>query len=271
MRVFLVIISVVLAFELCGQPPVDGWSKGAKNVDGVVSYTYETFSKYYAGTDLVRINRNTQSVNFFGAAGLTNWLDIQASLPIIITKKNYSGLQDFSVFLKGKFLNKELNSGNSISFFGSVGYSTPMTAYETESLFAIGQQATALDFRGIIQFKHSTGWFIMGQSGHTAKFDPVPSSLPIAFKMGRAKAKYYWDVWLDYQQAFGGTDYRDGSNSPFTTLGVLYTKVGGSFYKPIKNGSSGIAGGVSYVLNGRNVGQAMAISMSFIQKIGGEN
>ena len=248
------------------QPPVDGWSKGKGNIDAVVSYSYESYSKYYAGYDMVSLGRKTQGVSLYAAAGLAEWLDVQMSVPYVITQPGYSGLQDFSSYLKARAINKNLSAGGSLTMFTSLGFLAPMTAYETESLFAIGQQATAFDIRGIVQFKHTTGFFVMGQSGYTIRVDPVTSSLPAALKMGLAKSKYYFDVWVDFQHAFGGSDYRDGSNSSFRTFGVSYAKIGASFYRPFKGGKSGIALGGSYVLGGRNIGKAYTGALSFIKK-----
>jgi len=257
---------ILVSFTSISQPVVDGFMKGKGNMDLVGSYSFDTFSKYFAYDGKVPINRTTQSASLFVAVGLTPWLDVQLNVPYVITKKNFSNFQDISLYLKFRFLKKSFTKGD-LSLMATAGFATPMSNYNTESLFAIGQQASVLDGRLVFQYFMKTGWFIMGQSGYTLRSDPTPSSIPIAFKVGYAKASYYFDVYYDFQHAFGGTDYRDGTNSAFTTLGVSYHKIGGTFYKPFSEGKMGVAFGLFSVLFGRNVGQSIGGSVAYIYKM----
>ncbi|MGB0402559.1 MAG: transporter [Salibacteraceae bacterium] len=259
-------ICLLASLSAFSQPVVDGFMKGKGNMDVVGSYNFETFSKYFASTGKVPISRTTQSASLFVAAGLTSFLDVQVSVPYVITKKNFTNFQDMSVYLKWRFLNKSTDKGT-LSFMTTAGFGTPMSNYNTESLYAIGQQASAFDGRLVAQYFLKTGWFFMAQTGYTLRSEPTPSSIPAAIKVGLAKDKFYFDFYYDFQYALGGTDYLDGSNSKFTTLGVSYHKLGGTFYKPILKGKAGLAFGAYSVISGRNVGQSIGASAAFIYKI----
>jgi hypothetical protein len=206
--------------------------------------------------------------------GLTNWLDAQVGIPYISTKPDFSGLQDFSTYLKAAIWNKYYQNGSNFRFMLSAGTSFPLTDYNTENLFSIGQQAHALDGRIIMQYTASNGFFAMVQGGYTHREDPVPSSYPAAIKIGWARDTYYVDLWYDHQMAIGGNDYLDyrderratgSTDITFRSLGVSYGKAGITYYRPFGK-SMGVALGASYVLWGRNVGQAFAFSASFIKR-----
>ncbi|UTW61131.1 hypothetical protein KFE98_14040 [bacterium SCSIO 12741] len=257
---------MMLTLGAWAQPPIDGFSKGKGNLDLVGGLTFESFSKYFAHDGPVSINRATTAFSIFAAAGITDRLDAQINIPVIYTKPDQSGLQDLSIFLKYAWI-KRSSDNHHFTLGTALGFSTPMMDYPTQSLFAIGQQATSFDGRIYGQYRWPSGWFVMAQTGYTYRLDPVPSSTPAALKIGLAKAKYYWDVWYDFQHAYGGNDYRDGNNASFRTFGVSYHKVGGTFYKPFSSGKSGVALGAFFVISGRNIGQSIGVSGAYIYKI----
>lgn len=271
-----ILTGLLISFNILAQPAVDGFMKGKGMMDIVPGFSFESYSNYYGSlNETTPIQRSTMALSLFSAAGLTNWLDIQVSVPYISTKPEFSGLQDFSSYLKFSILNKGFESGSSLRVMLTGGVSFPMSDYNTENLFSIGQQATALDGRLVIQLMKSNGFFIMTQGGITSREDPVPSSYPAALKIGWAKAEKYIDVYYDQQIAVGGNDYLDYSREisdngttdiTFRSLGVSYGKLGATYYRPIGS-SSGFALGASYVLWGRNVGQAVTFSAAFIQKV----
>lgn len=248
------------------QPAVDGFMKGKGNMDLVASITIDNFSKYFAAPGAIPLGRTTTSASFYGAAGITNWLDVQVNLPYVMTAPNWSNLQDVSMYAKARVLNKTLKKGT-LSALVASGFSTPLSNYPTQGLNAIGQQATAVDGRLVVQYFMNNGWFGMLQGGYTYRSNPTPESIPMALKIGKAANNYYFDVYYDFQQANGGADYRDGTNPLFTTLGVSYHKVGGTYYKPFNEGKMGIAVGAYSVLAGRNVGQSIGGNIAFIYKV----
>ena len=263
---FIIIISLWFSFSLAAQPAVDGFMKGKGNIDVVGGLTFDSFLKFHASDGLASLSRTTTSASVFASAGITKWLDAQINIPYVMTASNWSNLQDISVFLKGRFLNKTLKKGTFYSLVAT-GFSTPISNYPTQGLNAIGQQATAVDVRLVMQYFANNGWFGMLQVGFTGRSTPTPTSVPVAVKIGKAANNYYFDIYYDFQNAEGGSDYRDGTNRAFTTLGVSYHKLGGTFYKPFNEGKRGIALGAYSVLAGRNVGQSIGGSAAFIYKI----
>ncbi len=262
-----IIAWLVIAFQtMLAQPAVDGFMKGKGNMAAVTSVTVDNFSQYFADPGLVPISRTTTSFSAFMAAGITNWLDIQMNIPYVLTANKWSNFQDISVFAKMRFFQKDLVTGT-FDMMATTGFLTPLSNYPTQGLNAIGQQATALDGRLVMQYFNNSGWFVMAQGGYTYRTAPTPESLPLALKFGKAAADYYVDFYYDFQQASGGSNYLDGTNPLFTSLSVTYHKIGGSYYKPFKDSKAGIAVGVYGVLFGRNVGQSIGGNIAFIYNI----
>lgn len=246
------------------QPLVDGFNKGKGNMDLVMSYSYDTFKKYYAAPGLINLNRNTNVVSFFTAIGITNKWTMQASIPYVTTGSE-SSLQDMSIISKLGIMEISLKKGK-LSFLVSNGVLFPLTNYQTEGISALGQQATSLDNRIIGQYFHNNGMFVMGQSGYTLRLDPVPSSIPLSLKVGLAKEKNYFDAWIDYQKGEKGNSYRDGFNTSFRNFTVSYTKVGVTYYRALLN-KLGVALNLSNTLTGDNVGKSTTVSLAVIYKL----
>lgn len=276
LRIWLAVsILWIGCIQLSAQPVVDGFMKGKSNMDLALGASYETFGSYFgAMNETVPISRSTAAFNIFAAGGITNWLDAQINVPYVSTQGTFSGMQDFSGFLKFSLLNKYYESGASLRIILAAGYFFPMTSYNTESLYSIGQQAQGNDARLVVQVMRPNGFFLMFQGGHTYREDPTPSSYASAIKVGWAKEKHYIDIWYDQQMAVGGNDYLDyrdeiadnGSTEiTFRSLGVSYGKIGFTYYRPLGT-YTGLAAGFSQVVWGRNVGQASMLSVSFIKK-----
>ena len=255
-NILIVGFAIFCGLGLFAQPAVDGFMKGKGNMDLVGSLTFDSFSKYYAAPGPIALPRTTTSASVFVAAGITDWLDAQINIPYVMTAQNWSNLQDISMYVKGRFLNKSLKKGTFSALFAG-GIATPISNYPTQGLNAIGQQSTAVDGRLVMQYFANNGWFGMLQGGYTYRSNPTPGSVPVALKVGKAANNYYFDVYYDFQEAQGGADYRDGTNPAFTSLGVSYHKLGGTFYKPFNEGKMGVALGAYGVASGRNVGQSI--------------
>ena len=219
----LLIISLPLA--LFSQGRVDGFFKGKGNLDLVFGGGYEANDKYFAGTTKRGLTRNVTFFNTFVAYGITDKLDVNASLPYIDVNGVENDFQDYAIYLKH---NTFVKNGWSISL--AMGFSSNLVDYQTEEASAIGQQAKTIDGRLVVQRFFSESIFVMAQGGYSYKNNPVPNAIPFALKLGWAKANYYIDVWYDFQHSIGGFDYRgDPSPTTFRSLGVSYHKIGGTF------------------------------------------
>ncbi|HAW53307.1 MAG TPA: hypothetical protein DCX54_13425 [Flavobacteriales bacterium] len=266
--VYLLFISSLSAYA---QPALDGFMRGKYNLDLAPSVSYETYGQYFSKlNNKVSVSRTSIPVSMYAAYGITDWLDVQTSIPYVYTEPELSGMQDFSVYVKGKLVDRQVSEGDYIKLLLSIGGKTPMSRYETQSVNSIGQADTAVDCRVVLQYSNSDGFFAMAQGGYTARVGMVPSSTPLAFKIGWAKEKFYLDIWYDQQWAFGGNDYqdvRDGKkNISFRSFGVSYGKLGITYYKPFGK-RSGFSSGLSYVMWGRNIGQAIIVSAGFVHRL----
>jgi len=256
----IIIILTILINNLHSQSPVDGYNKGKGNATIVGSFSNESYSKYYSASGLSTIKRTTQAYNLFGIVGITEKFDAQISVPYIVSGTE-SSFQDISVYLKYTLLQKEKTK-----ILVAFGQSSPLANYKISGLYALGQQASTLDMRLILQRGLGNNLFVMAQSGYTKRSFPTPSSVPASVKFGYATNKLYVDIWFDYQYAFGGSDYADGQGKPFTTLGIGYSKIGGQVYKTL-NSHLGLALAGCYILSGRNVGKATILSGSLIYNL----
>ena len=234
-------------------------------MDFVLGAGAEGSINYFAGNELISLGRLISNVNFFYAVGCTDWFDVNLSVPVVMIPPEI-GLQDGSIYLKFRLFEKEMKSGK-LSMTLAPGFSRYLTNYETEGLSAIGQQATTFDFRPLVHYQWNSGLFLTGQASYLYRLDPVPSSMNAGIKIGFAAAEYYYDFWIDHQTSFGGLDYL-GTPAPttFRELGVDYTKIGGTFYTPIKE-RWGFFAGASFIVYGRNVSQGAALNLGFVFKV----
>jgi hypothetical protein len=247
---------------------VDGFNKGAGNVDVVASFSYEKGSAYYLAEGTAAIKRSRTAATLFAAGGITDDLDLQLSIPFI-SNSTEAGFQDASAFLKWLPVKTALGKGK-LTFGAALGYSLPLTDYQTEGVNAIGQHATSVIPMGVVQYTWDAGCFVSLVGGEVFASDPTPDALIGTLRFGHFNATHYWELYVQGQQADGGKNYRGtGELAPmsFTQLGVDFVKAGGKYYKPIGT-RFGVVGEASYVLSGRNVDQAVLVAGSFIVKFG---
>ena len=253
MRLLIGLLFCFPITELFSQGKIDGFYRGKGNTTITLGAGFENNKDYLAGKDETDMSRKLYYVNLFTAYGITENLDIQASLPYIEIDKN-KNLQDVSVFLKYRALKKQISNGT-LAISVASGFSTNVSDYKIGGLNDIGQQATIIDARAMVHYQTNTGWFATLQSGYSFKQEEVPNSLPITFKAGQALNNWYYDVYYDYQHSFGGIDYLETPPPQnFRRFGVDYHKIGGTGYRAITN-TFGAYLSVSYVLGGRNTFQ----------------
>ncbi len=258
------IITVTSSFS---QGLLDGYMKGKGNTDVALSASFESGSDFFIAEGTTTLSRSISSVNLFAAYGVTDWLDVVASLPYISNDGKESGLQDASLFLRLKVAEISVNDVKARFMLGA-GYQLPLTDYETESAFAIGQQGESKEIRGIVQLEKGH-YFMMLKVGYSFRNNPVTDALPLVAKVGIAKEKYYADLFVDYLEADGGTNYIPGTplsrQPPFQELGVSYLRIGGNYYRPLAPAIGGVVG-AAYTLDGRNIGKTFRVSAGIVAK-----
>lgn len=256
----LIFLNTFLVFS---QGLVDGFFKGKGKLDMAFSAMYQTSDKYFAGTKKINYERDLLSISAFGEYGITEKWDVILNIPVINFK-----LQDGAVFTKYHLVDVKL-FGNQFSVIPAVGLTTPLSNYNTESGQAIGQRATQIMPRLVLQQKLPAGMFIQVQGGYNYALNPVVSSVPFSAKLGMSFGddyQYYFDVWYDYQQGIGDIDYL--GNKPYNSFRefvVSYNRIGGVFFYQINKKIGAFING-SYIINGRNIGQAIGLGTGLVYK-----
>ncbi len=259
----LFLFPLLFSSTILSQGRVDGFYKGKGNIEVAFGGGAEFDTHYFAGRNRINLSRTIITSSLTVGTGLYDRLDLYLNIPYVSIGA-FRSVQDGSIFLKYLISKKELSKGDlSISLAG--GYSANLADYKTEGINAIGQQANILDVRPLVHFQSNT-WFATLQFAYNYKFDPVPNSTNGSFKVGRATAKYYFDIWYENNYTFGGFDYQGIPSPPsFRQLGVSYHKVGGTYYIPFRN-RLGFYTGLAYVLSGRNIGQGPIINVGIVLK-----
>ncbi|MEX0998104.1 MAG: transporter [Flavobacteriaceae bacterium] len=244
------------------QGKIDGFYRGSGNASSVLGLGFEDTPNYFIGTERSDIGRSLFFGSAFVAYGITPDFDINASLPFFVSNDK-PRVQDLTLFLKYRLFQTEFENSK-LEISSALGFSTPVSDYETGGLNDIGQKATILETRGVVHYQWNTGWFLTLQSGYSFKFDEVPNSFPLTFKSGRALSNWYYDFWYDYQKSFGGIDYR-GTPRPqnFKEIGVDYHKTGGTVYRPLGQ-DFGVYASFSYTISGRNVFQGAGYGIGLV-------
>ncbi len=247
------------------QGPIDGFFKGKNNFDIAGTFAYQHSETYYKGLDEIIYPRDLAIVNLFGAYGISKNFDLIGSIPFINGK-----FQDMSVFAKFDLIPGLFKKSTSpIHIVPAIGISFPMSNYATQTGQAIGQRATIIQPKLILQW-NIKNTFIQSQGGYNYTLSPVPSSYSLSSKFGLSKGRFYTDFWFEYQKANGGLDWTDNSID-FRELGVSYSRIGGVFYYKFKENTSKPNWGgfinYSYVLDGRNTGKATTIGVGVVYSV----
>ncbi len=274
--------SMSFVLSAWGQGIVDGFMKGAGQTDVVLSYSYESYSKYYAGTTAVE-NPNlgtirTQSANLFVAGGITPFLDVVLNVPYVrvAPTEGYwpaqSGMQDISAALRLLAFRREFGKFGQLDLLISGGVRAPMTNYVPDAAVAIGHQSTQWESRVMLQHRHPSGIFAMAQGGYVRLSNVmidrgyevfVPDAYEGVFRLGYASSKVFVCGWLHRRDAWSGTDL--GPGVPFPTNKIDVTRVGLDVAMPLPGLTRWAAVlGTGFTLNGRNVGHATRVSGGII-------
>jgi hypothetical protein len=240
------------------QGNIDGFFKSKGQLDLAFSASFSASKHYLMRQDKIEVPRSQGIISAFGIYGLTDNWSVIVGLPLINLE-----LQDASVFTKYKLAHCDSKNGE-FTLAPAVGISFPMSKYDTETAQAIGQRATVVQSKLLLQYKHLKNWFIQVQGGYNYAIDPVPSAFAASIKVGYIYEKWYFDIWADYQYGIGGEDYQEGRD--FRDLGVSFAKLGGVIYRNIGD-SSGVFFNGSYIFSGRNIGQAFYLSTGCVLKL----
>jgi len=244
------------------QGKVDGFYRGKGNGVVGLGLGFEDSKDYFAGRTKTGLTRNLYYANLYGVYGLTKDFDVSLAIPFMSSNTN-TNFQDLSLNAKYRVFRKAYTK-QQLELSLVAGFSTPIADYDIGGLNDLGQQATIIESRIMLHYNLVSGWFFTLQSGYSFKLQETPDSLPVTFKTGKATAKWYYDLFYDYQHTFGGIDYLGTPNPQnFREFGVSYHKVGATVYRPISK-HMGAYINVSYLITGRNAFRGSAYSTGLI-------
>jgi hypothetical protein len=273
---------VLLTQFLRSQGPLDGFLKGQGNIVTAISFSHESFDRYFVGNQETT-NRNlgtigTNSANLFVAGGLTEYLDLVLTLPYISTSasegfwSDQHNFQDISIYFKGRLYKLTAPDQSQLQLLVAGGVTTPLTDYIADAPVSIGNQSTQIEGRMIGHFKSKKGIFVTSQFGYIRRNNisldrgfeiSVPDAWDYILRTGGSLKKLYVDGWFQYQNSRTGTDI--GPGVPFPSNEIDFSRVGFTLYHPLPfMNHFGISVGAAFTLKGKNIGDSNRISGALI-------
>jgi hypothetical protein len=253
-------------------------------------YTREEWNEYWEGS-LKRDNGNigtltTQQATWMGAYGLTDRINILASLPYVWTKASQgvmagqSGSQDVTVGIKYRAFSTPLTTKGTLHGIAVLSATVPTTNYTPDFYpLSIGSSSRRATARGILSFQARNGLYVNGAAGYTrrgnVRLDRVayytndelfltnevqmPDVTDMALTLGYQKGGLVLPLVLTRQKTLGGGDIRR-QDMPFVSNRMDFTRVDGRVqYLLPRLRAVTVHLGASHVLTGRNVGQSTTI------------
>lgn len=282
---FMLLMLCFMAVHTFSQTETDAimMNKNQLCVGGVFSTT--SWDNYWEGT-LKRDNLNigsirTNQINLMGNYGLRNKVNLLFNIPYVTTKASagtlsgLSGLQDISLAVKWKAIEKSINASKLAVFVGA-GISTPLSDYVADfQPLSIGMGSTNLNGRLTVDYLYKRFFATLSsayvrrsnieidrttyftdkqiQSNQVAMPDMALFNFGTGYRFGRTIA----EVSLANMTSLGGFDMRR-NDMPFPSNRMNATLVGANVKYNLKAVPSlvVIAGG-SYTIAGRNMGKSM--------------
>jgi len=252
-----------------------------------VLYTNDHWARYWEGA-LERTNGNigtitTQTTQWAGNYGVTDKLDILASVPYVQTHasqgvlKGQSGLQDFTLAAKYKALSIPVKEFGALRAILVVAGSVPITDYTPDlQPLSIGLHSKTIAGRGTLNFLGRQGLYLLGSADYTfrgnVKLDrssyytnghlylsnevAMPNQFSYNVAAGYRKNNTTIVGTFAQQQTRGGGDIRR-QDMPFVSNRMNFSKAGISIAYPVPRIKElQYWFGYTNTFQGRNVGQA---------------
>lgn len=260
-----------------------------------VLYTREQWTDYWEGT-LKRSNGNigtltTTSATYMTAYGLTDRLNIVASLPYVSTRASQGvlegqrGHQDVTVGLKYRAFNTPLTTSGMLHGVVSISGTLPTTDYTPDFYpLSIGSASTRATGRGLLSFQGRNGVFVNGAMAYTRRGNvrldrisyytndqlyltnavQMPDVTESALTIGYQGHGFFAPVSIVQQRTLGGGDIRR-QDMPFVSNRMNFTRIDGHVrYAVPRSRGVLLMLGASQVLAGRNVGQATSVTAGLL-------
>ena len=283
MKKILVII-IVFPLFLIAQGPIDGYLKGEGNLDMAAGMNFSRSRDYYGTNNQVyQLPYSADMFSVFAQYGIKEKLDAVVTIPFIFGQFE-NKFQDMGLFLKYRPIYKEFNKKGKFGTLLSAGYTFPMSDYTPDATGALGQRAQIFPLRLVSQVEFYSGFFFNVTGTYNVRVDKLSeetitsmnalnpnfvladpeNSAVFLMRAGVATTHHFFEAILEYQKTFGGVDFVPGVVQPSQLYGVDYLKVGATYYYGFE--TNGIALNTSFIPRGRNIGNILSISLSFIIK-----
>lgn len=275
------------SFAAFAQMPNDAIYMNKNQACVALSYAHSSWDMYWENT-LKRENQNigtlkTQMVMPMIAVGFTKNLNLIVGAPYVWTQasagnlKWQKGVQDLSVWLKYRFLNK-----NGFSLHAIGGGSLPLTNYIPDFLpMSIGLQCKTATARLMASYRHKSGIYATASGSYIfrSKIDidrdayqygdkvyythevSVPNAYDMSARVGYLKRGIQAEAFYEVTGCDGGDDIRR-NDMPFPTNNMKANTVG--VYAKYQPKSIGVNARASYVTSGSNVGQSTSFSVGVL-------
>lgn len=258
-------------------------------------YTREQWSEYWEGT-LRRDNGNigtltTQQGMLMGAYGLTNRINILASLPYVATKASQgvlasqSGRQDLSIGVKVNALSTPLTRAGTLHVIGVAAFTTPTSDYTPDFYpMSIGSQSRRVTGRGLLSWQGHKGLYVNASAAYTRRGNvtlarpayytngqlylsnevQLPDVRETALTLGYQRRGLVVPVSLTQQRTLGGGDIRR-QDMPFVSNRMNFTRLDARVQYTLPRLPGVILhAGAGRVLDGRNVGQSTSVLVGLL-------
>jgi hypothetical protein len=260
-----------------------------------VLYAHDRWESYWEGP-LKRVNGNigkitTQCVSAMVDYGVTDRLNVIASLPYVWTEASQgvlhgvSGWQDLTVAAKFNLLETDFTRSGSLRTIVAVAAGTPIGDYTPDYYpLSLGSASRRLSGRLTLSFRAKRGWFLDGTSAYTWRdnvtldrayyytndqlffSDQVAMPDVFDYTVSAGYRRPGLDIPISFSQQItrGGGDIRR-QDAPFVSNRMNYSKVDAlvTYDLPMMKSLSVRAAG-SYIVQGRNVGQATTVTAGLL-------
>lgn len=290
-NVFTLLLLALFQLAVHAQTDMDAIMMGQHNLCVGPTYSYSSWKNYWEGT-MKRDNKNlgTVSTNMYsimGVYGITDRVNFLFGAPYISTKAsagtlhNSRGIQDVSLWLKWMPVEKKVGKNSVFSVYGLAGFSTPLTNYQADYLpLALGLHSSTASARLMFDYQHR-GFFATASGTyqyrnnihidrtsyyttemHITNEVEMPDMAGYNIRTGYRSFRWITEVFFQQNRTLGGFDIRR-NDMPFPS-NRMNASIAGAHIKfvPKKMPALSLEAGSSYVLKGRNVGQATEYNAS---------
>jgi hypothetical protein len=291
----VLLASIVFAPPLHAQTIDDGIMVARHNIFVADVYTHDSWNEYWEGA-LRRTNGNigtitTQTNNWFGNYGVSDRLNVMATVPQVWTRASQgvlhgqSGFQDITIAAKYRLLERASTSVGAWRVFAVVATGLPLTDYTPDFYpLSIGSASTRVSGRATVNVRSTPGWYVNVSTAYAWRADvsldrpyyytngqlfftnqvDMPNVFDSVASAGYMNGGLMTEFSYAQQRTLGGGDIRR-QDMPFVSNRMNFSRVGGMVKSPLPKLRS-LAAQVAYVytLNGRNVGQSTTVTTALM-------